>query len=257
MKSLGIMVIGAGLALILSGCGGPSTPEQTEAPLQPVLSVPTTSQGGSATLAVYSGDLEKGTKVDVYAFPLGWETTETDCTDTKAEKREVIVSNKGTEQNITFQVESGVTAFVLAGPGFSTPCNAKDSHTVQKNLVNMSVSTPKDSIATGKDAGLSIETRDYYADEGAQAMDASVKALGPWKTIPEASAAECEGAPVAQTKTVKIEPIDKGNLRANFPFKMTFKEPGVYRLVSSTPETERTAAFESCAGGAERLLVIK
>lgn len=257
MKSLGITAIGACLALILSGCGGPSTPEQTEAPRQPVLSVPTTSKGGSATLAVYSGDLEKGTKVDVYAFPLGWENNETDCTDAGAEKRELTVRSTGTEQNVTFQIESGVTAFVLAGPGFSTPCNAKESRTVQKNLVNISVSTPKDAASTGKEAGLSVSTRDYYADEGARGMDASVKALGPWPTIPEASAAGCEGAPLAQSAKVALKPIDKGSLKANFPFKMTFKEPGVYRLVSSVPETERTAAFDSCISGEERLLVVK
>lgn len=256
MKHIRIVAIGAGLAFALAGCGT-SEQEQPPEPRQAVLSVPTTAQGGNATLTVESGDLEKGTKVSVYAYPLGWDSTENTCTDTDAEKREVVTGSPGTDQNVTFQVETGVTTFVMAGPGFSTPCNAKGSSTVQKSVMDIAVSTPKESIETGSDAGMSVDTRNYYKDEGGKPMDVVVKALGPWQTIPDASAADCAEAPEAQTATVNIKPIEKGNLRANFPLKMQFEKPGVYRLVATTTETERTAAFDSCANETESLVVIK
>lgn len=257
MKAIGITIVTAGLALALSACGGSGNAKPTEAPRQPVLSVPQTTTGGSATLTVKAGDLAKGTAVSVYAFPLGWDEGKTDCTDPEAVKKDLTISNPGTEQRVTVQVDSGVTAFVLAGPEFTTPCNAPKSSTVQKNLVTASVSTPKKAVEPGKEAGLSVSVQDLYSDEGGEPMDGAVQALGPWATVPEASAAPCKDAPVAKKATVGIKPIDKQNLKAVFPFKMKLKEPGVYRLVASLPETERTTAFDSCETGAENLVIIK
>lgn len=257
MKAIGITVVTAGLALALSACGGTGNAEPTEAPRQPVLSVPQTSEGGSATLTVKTGDLAKDTEVAVYAFPLGWDDEKTDCTDPEAIKKKLTVSNPGSEQRVTVNVESGVTAFVLAGPEFTTPCNAPDSHTVQKNVVTASVSTPKESVEAGKDAGLSASVQDLYSDEGGEPIDGTIKALGPWATVPEASAAPCKDAPVAQKTTVGLKPIDKKNLKTDFPFKMTFKKPGVYRVVASLPETERTKSFDSCETGEGNLVIVK
>lgn len=251
----------AGLtALALAGCGGADTSDEPTAEptatAAPSLKVPTVVKAGSnASIIVNGGDLERGTKATVYAFEGGWDRTKITCDDTTADAREVTITGDGSDQTVSIPVQAGIIGWVLVAEDFSTDCNEDGSITTAKIPGEAALLTDKAPSAVATERAITVFAKGIPET---LPTTATVKVLGPWKTLPEAEAAKCETAPVVTTRSVEIPPSTESNASSQYGTTFTPDQAGIYRLTVAIPETEQSTAVDSCADGSDpKIFVVK
>jgi len=242
--------------VLLAGCApSPRQPVETTAaptaPSSPTLRVPETATGSSVQLEVHGGNLPKGTPATIYRFDGGWSGETPTCDDPNVETRDATLIGGSEYQVIPFPVITGVEHWVLVAGDFTTPCG--DPNAATTVLVETALDTYVSGISQGgtKDDRLpvgeprQIEVKDKSVGEITVPMPVTVTISGPWKTVPEAKAADCAKATAAVSIDLKIEHSESNPDSATTEF--TPSQPGVYKVAVTADETGQTTAFDGCA----------
>lgn len=241
------LLISAGL---LSGCAAAQTaptPTATETPeevpTELTLRVPPTATGTNVSLEVSGGPLPKGTEATIYRFDGGWDGGEPTCDNPKAETRSVVLNGDGKYQPLGFNVVPGVTQWVIVAGGFATECG--ELSTVVKVETKANIFTGGADATTKANEPKKIEVEITSAPTPVP-VSGNVLIFGPWKTIPEAQSASCEGSTPAFTLPLEI---DYSGVSPRGAVEVTPTEPGIYRVVVQTGETEQSTELDTCATG--------
>lgn len=261
MKKLITLVAAATLTATLASCAGQTmepeaTPTQSQ---EPSLLVPDMTYGQSAQLKIHTGDLERGTVLTVYSFPVGWDKSgKIDCSNPEAEKTQYTVAGEGVEAMVSLRVNMGYNAFVMAGPGFTTECGGEGSLTLRKidpDLgITLSSGAEQAVMKPGVEEEVTVLASGLYESEGATKFPAEVHVNGPYASIPEATAATCENLKVALRQEVEIKPGIRSN---NVRTKIKIPQTGVYFLTVSTEGNSKTMAYDSCQAKERKFITVK
>lgn len=261
MKKILAVAAAAAMTIGLSSCAGqPEEPAPTQTEKSdPALLVPDMTYGQSAKLKINTGNLERGTVLTVYSFPVGWDKAkEVDCSNPDAEKTQYTVAGEGVESVVSLRVNMGYNAFVMAGPGFTTECGGEGSMTLRKIEPDLGITLSEGSedstVKPGKETEVTVLASGLYESEGATKFPAEVHVNGPYDSIPEATAATCENPKVAMREEVEIKPGIRSN---NVRTKIKIPQTGVYFLSVSTDETDVTAAYDSCQVQEKKFITVK
>lgn len=245
-------------AALLTGCTGTSQPQSTPTPTgepvpsEPTLRVPETTSGTNVQLQVSGGDLPEGTEATVYRFDGRWDGKEPTCDDPKAETRSVVLRGDGSFQSIGFPVIPGVEHWVLVAGDRTTPCGDPGAQTIVKvkTAANVYAGGAGETTPVGQPKNIGVEITSTPTPEP---VTGSVLVLGPWKTLPEAKAANCATATPAFTLPLEI---DYGGVSPRGSVEVTATEPGLYRVIVQTEENGQATALDTCATDSEAIFSV-
>lgn len=236
-------------AALLTGCTSNNrsrltpTPTGESVPTQPTLRVPETTTGTNVTLQVSGGNLPKGTPATVYRFDGRWDGETPTCVDPNAETRTLVLNGDGKFQPVNFTVIPGVEHWVLVAGDQTTPCGAPGSQTVVKVKTALNIYTGGATETTAAGASKTIDV-EITSTPTPDPVTGSVLVFGPWKTLPEAQAADCTKATPAFTLPLEI---DYGGVSPRGSVELTPTEAGLYRVVVQTEENAQATALDTCA----------
>lgn len=233
---------------VLTGCSTTSRPEPTPTatgeatPTEPTLRVPETATGTNLTVQVSGGDLPAGTRATVYRFDGRWDGETPTCDDPKAETRNLVLTGDGAWQPVNFTVIPGVEHWVLVAGEYTTPCGDPKAQTVVKIETTLHVFA-EGTVAVGTPKTIEVEVASTATPDP---VTGNVLVYGPWKTLPEATAASCETATPLATLPLSI---DYSGVSARGSVELTPDQAGVYRVVVQTEENTQATAVDTCESG--------
>lgn len=241
-------------AVLMTGCAGTTAPASTPTPTEektpekPTLKVPPKIAGTSATVYVSGGKLPKDSRATVYRYDSGWDAGTPTCDDPKAEKREITLNGEGTFQPASFSVLPGVAHWVLVVDGYATPCGGEGSSTTVQVETALTVFNGDEAEPTklGDEREVMIQ---IDSDPTPEHVTGKVNLLGPWKTLPEARAADCTTAKPAQTMPLNL---DYTGVAIDSRHQVKPTEPGIYLITVKTDESEQSTAVDTCAANREK-----
>lgn len=245
--ALGIAAIAIS-AVALTGCGSADPdPQETSASPEPetsapVLRAPATSDSKTVTLEIDGGDLPEGDTATIYRYQQGWEEGEADCTDSNVEKREIVLGGGDEPQRVEFATVVGVTHWVLVAGEYVTGCG--EVSTTVKEATEVNVYTGTEPSEAGAERQITVEITSTPTEVP---VTGTATLLGPWASGPEADAASCETAPEVATAPLDF---DYNLVSPTALFTVAPEEPGIYRVIVETVETEQSTAATTCEDGA-------
>lgn len=248
--SIGPLLMVAAVALAACTPPGDAAPTPTDSPsARPVtISAPEKAKASDVTVKVTG---TPGESLDVYAFDGGWNTkTPPDCTEIDEPERSVQVGAEGTSE-VRVSVGPGIWWWVVASQsrGITSECGAVTTTVTYGNDMDFTFSgpdSPSDSLNAYQgtfEVGEPISfwvTATRGAPKDARGWPITVDWLGPFDSVPEASAGcQNDNAPVGAS-TEGIAPSDRQEHISSDDTKLevTLPEPGVYAVMASTPATE-------------------
>lgn len=252
MKMRKACLVAAVAVLAVSGCssakpGVPTSTPSAEKINGVRISVPPrVTAGKTAQMVVESGYTGKA-KVYVFAIPTGGAP---DCTDASVQGDEVDIS-EGRQSVPLYSEVVGDATVVVAGEGFATKCGEIKTRVV--DLPVLSAKHPMDdpaSVRSGQALTVLVGSR-APAPSQLKAHTVKVDLVGPWASAPEAEQGKCEDAPVVASQTVQLtEMIQPSGSRGWVPVRMTAPKPGIYRVLTSSQQTDWTEASRmECSSG--------
>lgn len=246
------LLVGAVLlsTALLAGCsagGGTTQPSSTPTVTRsstPTLKVPTKTEDNTVRLIVNGGKLKAGTVATIYRFDSDYGA-KASCNDPQAEQQKVTIGGDGSDQNVTFSVpSSGVANWVLVAGKFITTCGAAKAQTTVLSETSAQIFLSDNETAVGVAETITISADPVPRNA---TVKATVSVMGPYETLPAALAANCATAKQAWTGAVSLT-YNNGRSDSQ-SVKYTPKTAGVYVVNVAAPETEQTAASNTCVKG--------
>lgn len=251
----------------MTGCstkpGGNGTPTKSPAPsARPVtIAAPPSADLDKVTVRL-TGPV--GEQLAVYAFSSGWSKKAPSCTTTSDPVQSVTIGDTGTETIRVSLDHAGVWWWVVASTAHGTTTKCGAVSTVAKTAPSYSFGGPniptdslngyEGTLPAGKPVKLWVESDIDAPTPLGKGWPVTVKWIGPFSSTPEARA----GCRQAKSRTAISR---TGTATAEEPggeLSMTPKQPGVYAITASTPESQWNAASDTgCNDDTPLLVVVK
>lgn len=232
----------------LAGCssnGQPQPSGSTTATTPAIrLSAPPNSDRKDLTLVIDTTGIPTGTTGNLFAYGGTWNEPPATCTGDRPIATFQITKPGPMAVNVSVP-RPGIYSWVLAAPGFTTPCNDPTMRTIVRaatrldldaGMVDFDLVRP---LPSGKPFEYNVGAYVANGDQDApEPWQVTIAWLGPFTGVPEAVAAGCgPAAPIAHQ--VKVQ-VSKDSTRT--PVSTTPTTPGVYRVMATTPETTKVLA---------------
>lgn len=260
-RSTAVLALIASLTACSSSGGAPqpsTSPTSTSPAIR--LSAPPTSDRKDLTVVIDTTGIPAGTTGNLFAYGGTWNEPPATCAGDRPIATFQITKPGPMPVNVTVP-RPGIYSWVLAAPGFTTPCNDPTMRTIIRATTRLDFGvgelgfTQVRSVPMGKafeyNVGAYVANGDQNAPEPWQV---TINWLGPFTGVPEAIAAGCgPTAPIAHQ--VKVQ-VSKDSTRS--PVTTTPTATGVYRVMATTPETNKVqAATTPCDAESNFVTVVK
>lgn len=262
-KMIVATLLAAAVAIGASGCNaGPSDADPSPTPSsRPVtIAAPPSANPDQVALRL-TGPV--GEELDVYAFSSGWSKKAPGCTETGDPVRSVKIGNSGAETVKVSLDSAGVWWWVVASVthGTTSKCGAV-STTVKTapefafggpNSPTESLNGYEGELPAGEPVKFWVVSDSEAPKPVGDGWPVTVRWIGPFGSTPEARAG-CQNADdqTAITEDGTATPDEPGQ-----EFSVTPKEPGVYAVTASTPESDWNAAVTTGCDDSTPLLVVE
>lgn len=244
-RSIAVLAALASLAGCSTGNGQPQPSESATSTTPAIrLSAPPTSDRKDLTLVIDTTGIPMGTTGNLFAYGGTWNDPPATCAGDRPIASFQITKSGPMAVNVSV-TQPGIYSWVLAAPGFTTPCNDPKMRTIVRATTRLSLNWGEvgfdlvPPIPVSKPFGYTVGA--YVANGSQDAPEpwrVTVSWLGPFTGAPEAIAAGC-GTVVPVAHRVDVQ-VSKDSKRT--PVSTTPTVPGVYRVMATTPETNKVQA---------------